>query len=431
MIKLNLDSVKNLNLSNERLIENLFITIEKELSFQEKMPNNFVGWRSWPKNYDKQELVAMKKIAKQWNKEMARAKKRTYLVVIGIGGSYLGSKAALDFIQGLYPNRNCEFMFLGNTMSSDYVAQCLKKLENSDFYVNVISKSGTTLEPSIGFHLVLELLINKYGEEGASKRIVSTTDAKKGVLVDISKQLDVPTFVIPDNIGGRYSVLTPVGVFPMLVAGIDVDLIFRGAQQAMLDFKKPSINNPAYLYAYTRNILAKQGKRVETFVSFEMQMNFYNEFLKQLFGESEGKDRLGIWPTSCIYSTDLHSLGQPMQEGPDFLFETFIKVKNARHQVMITKTKDDLDGLNYLDGKNLHSINYAAYTGTMAAHSNDGQKSIIEIEVECMDEYNFGYLSQFFFNACAISCLMHGVNPFDQNGVEVYKKNMFKLLGKK
>ena len=387
--------------------------------------NDFLGWVDWPKDYDYEEVANIVEASKRINEECDT------LVVCGIGGSYLGAASAIEMLNGLFADSKVKIIFLGNTFSSTYTAQVLKYLEDKEFAINVISKSGTTTETSIAFRLVKELAIKKYGKEKANKRIYATTDKARGALKNESNIEGYKTFVIPDDIGGRYSVLTAVGLLPIAVSGQDIREILAGAAQARLDFENSSLNdNEAYKYAVARYILNKKGYPVEMFVTYEPHFQKLGEWWKQLFGESEGKEGKGLLPDSVTYSTDLHSLGQFVQEGTKVLFETNFLVNEPQLDLEIPSDETNLDGLNYLAGKKMSFVNEKAFLGTLAAHEEDGQVPNIVIIMDAMNAYNYGYLVYFFEKACAMSAYLLGINPFNQPGVEIYKKNMFKLLGK-
>lgn len=387
--------------------------------------NDFLGWVDWPKDYDYEEVNAIVEASKKINEECDT------LVVCGIGGSYLGAASAIEMLNGLFNNSKVKIIFMGNTFSSTYTAQVLKYLEDKEFAINVISKSGTTTETSIAFRLVKELAIKKYGKEKANSRIYATTDKARGALKNESNIEGYKTFVIPDDIGGRYSVLTAVGLLPIAVSGQDVREILAGASQARLDFENSNINdNAAYQYAVARYILNQKGYPVEMFVTYEPHFQKLGEWWKQLFGESEGKEGKGLLPDSVTYSTDLHSLGQFVQEGTKVLFETVFTVSNPQIDLEIPSDEANLDGLNYLAGKKMSFVNEKAFLGTLAAHEEDGKVPNILITMDKMNAYNYGYLVYFFEKACAMSAYLLGINPFNQPGVEIYKKNMFKLLGK-
>lgn len=393
--------------------------------------NDFLGWINLPTKYDKEEfnriLTASNKIKNDSD----------ILLVIGIGGSYLGARAAIEMLNHSFNNllpkekrQSPQILFVGNNISSTYMADVIELLDGKDFSINVISKSGTTTEPAIAFRIFSKLLKEKYGEEEAKKRIYATTDKAKGALKTLANEEGYETFVIPDDVGGRYSVLTAVGLLPIAVSGVNIQEMMEGAAKASSDFAQEELKeNPAYQYAAVRNILYNKGKTIEMLINYEPGLQYFSEWWKQLFGESEGKDQKGIFPASANFSTDLHSLGQYVQEGRRDLFETVIKVKKARHEIVIEKEDKDLDGLNYLAGKTIDFVNNKAFEGTLLAHT-DGNVPNLIVEIPAMDAYTFGYLVYFFEKACAISGYLLGVNPFDQPGVEAYKVNMFALLGK-
>lgn len=388
--------------------------------------NDFTGWVEYPTTFDKVEFEEIKKHAKyvRGNFEV--------LVVCGIGGSYLGARAGLEAIRGLRYKDSLEIIFMGQTLSSDYVHQVLAYLEDKKFAINVISKSGTTTETAIAFRLLKDLLEKKVGKVAASKAIFSTTDSSKGALRELSTKEGYVTFNLPGNIGGRYSVFTAVGLFPLACAGVDVDALMKGALEAQKVCKNPTIDaNPAYKYAVIRDYFYNHNKSVELFACYEPKLTQLGEWLKQLFGESEGKDGKGLLPDSVTFSTDLHSLGQFVQEGSKLLFETVIFVANPNEKVVIPHDKEDLDGLNYLEGKDLGFVNEKAFLGTLEAHTKTGGVPNVVIELDKLDAFNMGFLFYFFMKTCAMSAYLLDVNPFNQPGVEVYKKNMFHLLGKK
>ena len=387
--------------------------------------NDFLGWVDWPKEYDYEEVNSIIEASKKINEECDT------LVVCGIGGSYLGAASAIEMLNGLFSDSKVKIIFMGNTFSSTYTAQVLKYLEDKEFAINVISKSGTTTETSIAFRLVKELAIKKYGKAKANSRIYATTDKARGALKNESNIEGYKTFVIPDDIGGRYSVLTAVGLLPIAVSGQDVREILAGAAQARLDFENDNLeNNAAYQYAVARYVLNKKGYPVEMFVTYEPHFQKLGEWWKQLFGESEGKEGKGLLPDSVTYSTDLHSLGQFVQEGTKVLFETVFTVSKPQVDLEIPSDESNLDGLNYLAGKKMSFVNEKACEGTLAAHEIDGKVPNVLITMDSMNAFNYGYLVYFFEMACAMSAYLLGINPFNQPGVEVYKKNMFKLLGK-
>ncbi|WP_339023066.1 glucose-6-phosphate isomerase [Spiroplasma endosymbiont of Crioceris asparagi] len=423
MIKINLKhsfvekDVKDFNKNRVQEIHNM---IENKTG----AGNDFLGWVEWPSNYDKNEYAKMKQVAISLRNEIET------LLVIGIGGSYLGARAAEEMIRGLYNKDKVEIIFVGNTISSTYMANLVDYLKNKEFGIVNVSKSGTTTEPGIAFRVFEEILIKEKGQETAKKRIVAVTDKAKGALKTLADSKGYESFVIPDDIGGRYSVLTPVGIFALMVCGIDTDVMMKGALRAQKDLN--TVNNTAYEYAVARYLLHTQKKfAVEVLVSYELQMQVFTEWWKQLFGESEGKDGKGLYPSSCVFSTDLHSLGQFIQEGTkNLLFETVIRVKTPQQDLSVPKLKDDLDGLNYLTNKSFHEINNIALEGVIDAHTNDGKVPNIILDFEKMDSEMFGYASYWFMKACAMSAYLLEINPFNQPGVEIYKKNMFKLLKK-
>lgn len=388
--------------------------------------NDFLGWLDLPVDYDKEEFERIKKAAEKIRNDS------DVLVVIGIGGSYLGARAAIEFCKS--QNRNLfekpQIIFAGNTLSSAALAEAVALCEGKDFSVNVISKSGTTTEPTIAFRVFKDLLEKKYGKEEAAKRIYATTDKARGTLKELSNREGYETFVIPDDVGGRYSVLTAVGLLPIAVAGIDIDLMMKGAADAREDFAEGDVNtNDCYKYAAMRNILYRKGKSVEMMISYEPDYTLMNEWFKQLYGESEGKDGKGIYPSSAVFSTDLHSLGQYVQEGERIMFETVVMFQKPKHELIIGLDPENGDGFNFVAGKSVDYVNKKAFLGTVLAHT-DGKVPNMILEMDEMNEYEFGYLVYFLEKACAVSGYILGINPFDQPGVESYKKNMFALLGK-
>jgi glucose-6-phosphate isomerase len=393
--------------------------------------NDFLGWVELPKNYDKEEFDRIKIAANKIKNDS------DVLLVIGIGGSYLGARAAIEMLGHSFRNNikkedreYPEVYFVGQNISSTYMLDLLDIIKDKDVSINVISKSGTTTEPAIAFRVFKDFLEKKYGKEEASKRIYATTDAKRGALKQLADEEGYETFIIPDDVGGRFSVLTPVGLLPIAACGIDIDAIMTGAKEAMEDFSNPILSeNYSYQYAVVRNILHRKGKDIELMVNYEPSLHYVSEWWKQLYGESEGKDNKGIYPASVDFSTDLHSMGQYIQEGKRILFETVINVENAKREIIINEEKVDLDGLNYLAGKTVDFVNKKAFQGTLLAHT-DGSVPNLLINLPKIDEYNFGYMVYFFEKACALSGYILGVNPFNQPGVEAYKKNMFALLGK-
>ena len=390
--------------------------------------NDFHGWVKLPVDYDKEEFARIKVAAEKIKKSA------DILVVIGIGGSYLGARAAIEFVKSpLYNNLKKDtpdIYFAGNNISTTALTELLSICEGKDIAVNVISKSGTTTEPAVAFRVFKSLLVEKYGEEGAKDRIFVTTDKARGTLKKFSDEAGYETFVVPDDVGGRYSVLTAVGLLPIACAGIDIDALMQGAADAMEAFKSDDADkNDAIKYAILRNALLRKGKNTEILVGYEPYMLMLNEWWKQLYGESEGKDGKGIFPCSVIFSTDLHSLGQYVQDGQRNLFETVISIKNPGAKFVIPDDPANVDGLNFISGKELDYVNKTAMTATLIAHNDGGVPNIL-LEVEDRSAYSLGYLIYFFEFACAISGYILGVNPFDQPGVEAYKKNMFALLGK-
>ena len=391
--------------------------------------SDFLGWLDLPVNYDKEEFARIQKAAKKIQGDS------DVLVVIGIGGSYLGARAAIEFCKGQMYNgiREAgipEVYFVGNNISSSYLNDVVKIIGARDFSVNIISKSGTTTEPAIAFRIFKKLLEEKYGKEGAKGRIYATTDKARGALKALSDAEGYETFVVPDDVGGRFSVLTAVGLLPIAAAGVDIEAMMKGAQDAREVCKGGDMStNPSFQYAALRNILYRKGKGTEILVNYEPALTMMGEWFKQLYAESEGKDHKGIFPTAANFSTDLHSIGQFIQDGTRNLFETVLWVNNSRSEAVIEEAAEDIDGLNYLAGKTVQFVNSKAYQGTLMAHMDGGTPNII-IEIDEADAYHFGYLVYFFEKACGLSGYLLGVNPFDQPGVEAYKKNMFALLGK-
>ena len=405
--------------------------IHKDLHRRANDEKDFVGWLDLPVNYDKEEFKRIKKAAKKIKKES------DILVVIGIGGSYLGARAVIEALTSSFNNllpakqrKYPQILFAGNNLSSNYLNELIEYIGNKDFSVNVISKSGTTTEPAIAFRVFREILENKYGIDEARSRIYATTDKEKGALKALAQKEGYETFVVPDNVGGRYSVLTAVGLLPIATAGIDIDKLMEGARIAEERYNDSNLKyNECYQYAVARNILYKLYKSTEILVNYEPKLHYFTEWWKQLYGESEGKDQKGIFPTGVDNTTDLHSMGQYIQEGRRCLFETVLTVKEPKTDIKINPDDDNLDGLNYLAGKTLDYVNKKAMEGTIKAHVT-GDVPNIQITMNKLDEENLGELIYFFEKACAISGNILGVNPFNQPGVEEYKKNMFKLLKK-
>ena len=405
--------------------------IHKDLHRRANDEKDFVGWLELPTNYDKEEFARIKKAAKKIKKES------DILVVIGIGGSYLGARAVIEALTSSFynmlPNKQRKYpqvLYVGNNLSPNYINELIEYIGDKDFSVNVISKSGTTTEPAVAFRIFREILENKYGIDEARSRIYATTDKAKGALKTLAQNEGYEQFVVPDNVGGRYSVLTAVGLLPIATAGIDIDKLMMGAKTAQDRYDDPNVKyNECYKYAVARNILYKLYKNIEILVNYEPKMHYFTEWWKQLYGESEGKDQLGIFPAGVDFTTDLHSMGQYIQEGRRNLFETVISIKTPNSDITINPDDDNLDGLNYLAGKGLDYVNKKAMEGTIKAHVSGDVPNIV-IEMEKLDEENIGELIYFFEKACAMSGNILGVNPFNQPGVEEYKKNMFKLLEK-
>jgi glucose-6-phosphate isomerase len=393
--------------------------------------SDYLGWIDLPVNYDKEEFARIQQAASQIRSDSE------VLIVIGIGGSYLGARAALEMLSHSFYNaqpkearKGPQIFFAGNNISSTYVTHLLSMLDGKDWSINVISKSGTTTEPALAFRIFREQLEKKYGKEAARKRIYATTDRAKGALKNLATEEGYESFVIPDDVGGRYSVLTAVGLLPIAAAGIDIEAMMQGAADASKEYANPSLQeNEAYQYAAVRNALYRKGKTTEILVNYEPSLHFVSEWWKQLYGESEGKDYKGIYPASVDFSTDLHSMGQFIQEGTRNIFETVIQVAEVADHITIGHDPDNLDGLNFLTGKTMDFVNKKAFQGTLLAHT-DGNVPNLVVNLKDMTPYTFGYMVYFFEKACGISGYLLGVNPFDQPGVEAYKKNMFALLGK-
>lgn len=388
--------------------------------------NDFLGWVDLPVDYDKEEFARIKAAAEKIKQ------KADILIVIGIGGSYLGARAAIELLKSPFYNNmkkdTPDIYYVGNSISPTYLNEVLSICEGKDICVNVISKSGTTTEPALAFRIFKGLVEDKYGKEEAKERIFATTDKARGTLKELSEKEGYETFTIADDIGGRFSVLTAVGLLPIAVAGCDIDKIMQGAAAAREKYSKDD-GNDCYTYAALRNILYRKGKSVEMLVSYDPSFTMMAEWFKQLYGESEGKDNKGIFPASATFSTDLHSLGQFIQDGSRIMFETVVDIKNPKQDLFLESDEQNLDGLNFLSNQNMSVVNRKAFEGTILAHTEGGVPNIV-VEVDALDEENFGELVYFFEKACAISGYMLGVNPFNQPGVESYKKNMFALLGK-
>ena len=400
----------------------------KMLTEKNGLGSDFLGWTTLPNDYDKQEFAKIKECAEKIKKDC------DVFIVIGIGGSYLGARAVIEYLKSpLYNNLKKDtpdIYFAGCNISAASIAELLSICEGKDVCINVISKSGTTTEPAVAFRVFRNMLEEKYGVSGAKERIYVTTDRQKGTLKAFSDQMGYQTFVVPDDVGGRFSVLTAVGLLPIAVAGIDVDALMKGAEDARIAYTDDAIeNNDCYKYAAIRNILYRKGKTTEILVGYETYAQMFNEWWKQLYGESEGKDQKGIFPASVIFSTDLHSLGQYIQDGMRNLFETVISIENNDVSFNIPHDPANVDGLNFLSGVDLNIVKKTAMQGTLLAHVDGGVPNIL-LQIQDRSAYSLGYMIYFFELACAISGYMLGVNPFDQPGVEAYKKNMFALLGK-
>ena len=432
MVNISLN-LKNTGITQKSILEykEQVENIHKDLHRRANDEIDFVGWLDLPTNYDKKEFARIKKAAKKIKKES------DVLVVIGIGGSYLGARAVIESLTSTFynmlPNKQRKFpqiLYVGNNLSPNYINELIEYIGDKDFSVNVISKSGTTTEPAVAFRIFREILENKYGIDEARSRIYATTDRKKGALKTLADNEGYETFVVPDNIGGRYSVLTAVGLLPIATAGIDIDKLIQGAKIAEDRYNDSNLKyNECYKYAVVRNILYKLYKNTEILVNYEPKMHYFTEWWKQLFGESEGKNQKGIFPAGVDFTTDLHSMGQYIQEGRRNLFETVIEIEEPLSDITINPDDDNLDGLNYLAGKGLDFVNKKAMEGTIKAHV-DGDVPNIVIKMKKLDEQNIGELIYFFEKACAMSGMILGVNPFNQPGVEKYKTNMFKLLKK-
>lgn len=434
MSKIKLDLSKSMPYLRENEISNMCNMVKEAhnmLHDKTGAGNDFLGWLDLPINYDKDEFDRIKNAAKkiQNNSDV--------LIVIGIGGSYLGARAAIEMLNHSFYNclskderKTPEIYFVGNNISSTYILDLVDLVKNKDISVNVVSKSGTTTEPAIAFRVFKELLEEKYGKDGAKERIFATTDKSRGALKTLATAEGYETFVIPDDVGGRFSVLTAVGLLPIATSGINIDDMMKGAKEAREDFSNPDLKeNPCYTYVAARNALYRKGKTTEILVNYEPRLQYFSEWWKQLYGESEGKDGKGIFPSSVNFSTDLHSMGQYIQDGMRNIFETVINIEKPSRELTLKAFEDDLDGLNYLQGKTVDFVNKKAYEGTVIAHNDGGVPNLV-IEVPEISAYYFGYLVYFFEKACGVSGYVLGVNPFDQPGVEAYKKNMFALLGK-
>ena len=434
MKKITLDLSKTvpfLNSHETDYLEEMVTSAHNKLHNGTGAGNDFLGWIDLPVNYDKAEFEKIKKAAEKIKSDSE------VLVVIGIGGSYLGARAAIEMLSHSFQNsldsskrKAPQIFYVGNNISSTYMTDLLEAVEGKEISVNIISKSGTTTEPAIAFRIFKDLLEKKYGKEEAKKRIYATTDKARGALKTLSDAEGYETFVVPDDIGGRFSVLTAVGLLPIAAAGIDIDAIMKGAADAREEYSNPSLKeNACYQYAAARNALYNKGKLIEVLVNYEPSLHYFNEWWKQLFGESEGKDNKGLFPAGVDFSTDLHSMGQYIQDGRRSIIETVINVEEVSKKIFIEEVADDLDGLNFLAGKDMDFVNKKAFQGTLLAHNDGGVPNMV-VNLPEISPYYFGQLVYFFEKACGISGYLLGINPFDQPGVEAYKKNMFALLGK-
>jgi glucose-6-phosphate isomerase len=405
--------------------------IHRMLHSKTGLGSEFLGWLDLPVNFNKSEIERIKTIATK-----IRSDSQVF-IVIGIGGSYLGARAVIEALSHTFYNSfsneekgNLEIYFAGNNISPKYLSNLLEVLDGKDISINIISKSGTTTEPAIAFRILREYMEKKYGKNKAADRIYTTTDKSKGIMRKLAENKGYETFSIPDNIGGRYSVLTAVGLLPIAVGGINIDELIEGATFAYKKYNNPNLmDNECYQYAVSRNILNKKGKLIEVLVNYEPTLNFFIEWWKQLFGESEGKNQKGIFPSGVNFTADLHSMGQYIQEGPKVLFETILNIGEYGYDILIKEEKDNIDGLNFLQGKTMDFVNKKAMEGTIIAHTKGEVPNLI-IDIPKLNAFYLGNLIYFFKKACAVSGYLMGINPFDQPGVEAYKKNMFALLGK-
>jgi len=432
MKKLTIEISQVLSFINDKrfnLLDNEVKSHHRSIERKEGKGSDFLGWHHLPSSISSELINDIKEAA-----NMIKTKAK-YFVVIGIGGSYLGARAVIEALQSPFSDftdgDNPKIIYAGQNLSEDYLFDLLKLLDNNDYALTVISKSGTTTEPAVAFRLLKQHLENKYGEEEAASRIIAITDAEKGALRTLATQKGYKTYVVPDDVGGRYSVLTPVGLLPIAVAGYDIEALVNGSKfmEAECLDSTDTVRNPAALYAITRNALLNEGFDIEMLINYSPTLMYFTEWWKQLYGESEGKENKGIFPAGASFTTDLHSMGQYIQEGRRVIFETLISVGNAKNSIIIPDDNQDLDGLNYLKGKNIEYINQMAQLGTSIAHIDGGVPNI-KLEIDSLNEENIGQLIYFFELACAYSGYLLGVNPFDQPGVEAYKKNMFALLGK-
>ena len=425
--KLSLDISKTKGFYDEKLYEKVKeeVIAAHELLRSKKGPgNDFLGWLDLPISYDSREFARIHQAAAQIKKQSQ------VLLAIGIGGSYLGAKSAIEMLKRYFGNKGVEVIFVGSQISSTYTKQLLEYLEDKDFSINVISKSGTTTEPAIAFRIFKDYMEKRYGKVESRKRIYATTDKARGALKTLADAEGYEEFVVPDDVGGRYSVLTAVGLLPIAASGVDIEEMMNGAKDAYIEYSEKNVDkNDALKYALIRNVLYRSGKKIEMLVNFEPKLNYFAEWWKQLYGESEGKDNKGIWITSAAFTTDLHSLGQMIQQGERTIYETVISVDKPESDITIEATEDNLDGLNFLAGKSMDYVNKMAMNGTMLAHVDGGVPNI-RVSISNISAYAYGYMAYFFEIACGVSAYTLGVNPFDQPGVESYKKNMFALLGK-
>ncbi|NRT90147.1 glucose-6-phosphate isomerase [Clostridium beijerinckii] len=412
-------------------MESMVKAVHEDLHNKTGAGNDFLGWVELPVNYDKEEFARIKKAAEKIKSDS------DVLIVIGIGGSYLGARAAIEMLTNNFHNvlgsdkrKVPQIFFAGNNISSTYMAELLQVIEGKDVSLNVISKSGTTTEPAIAFRILKSYLEKKYGVEEARKRIYATTDKARGALKTLADSEGYETFVVPDDVGGRFTVLTAVGLLPIAAAGIDIDEMMKGAADARTAYSVPSIKeNDAYKYAAARNALYNKGASIEVLVNYEPSLHYFNEWWKQLYGESEGKDHKGLFPAAVDFSTDLHSMGQYIQDGRRIMFETVVNIEKPKYEINIEEADNDLDGLNFLAGKTMDFVNKKAFEGTLLAHNDGGVPNMV-LSVPEISAYYFGYMVYFFEKACGISGYLLAINPFNQPGVEAYKKNMFALLGK-
>ncbi|MDR1754946.1 MAG: glucose-6-phosphate isomerase [Eubacterium sp.] len=428
-LKLNDKYLKGFIRPNE--IQGILPAIEaahKTLSEKNGPGGEFLGWLDLPENYDKKEFARIKQAAEKIKSDS------DVLLVIGIGGSYLGARAVIEALRSSLYNSlkksTPDIYFVGNSISPTYLNEIVSLIEGRDFSINIISKSGTTTEPALAFRVFRGIMEKKYGEKAAAERIYATTDAKRGTLKELADKKGYESFVIADDVGGRFSVLTAVGLLPVACAGCDIDALMSGAKQALYDFKVADITkNDCYKYAAYRTILSRKGRKIEMLAAYENSFTMMTEWYKQLYGESEGKDGKGLFPAAATFSTDLHSLGQFIQDGSNIIFETVINIKSPQKDFFLSDDPENGDGLNFLSNQNMSIVNEKAFLGTVLAHTDGGTPNII-LEVPELSEQELGYMIYFFEKACAISGYMLGVNPFDQPGVESYKRNMFALLGK-